>query len=137
VVVGIVESLGSLTRTNDLTLLDLPHPPPTGPLCGLRPLEPGELVEDTVSQHPLRAVVAVVVEGLQARTVLKEFLAEDVVMGRLAGEPIPILGEDHVDATARDGVTQGIEHESIQRSPGCPILELPHYLKGVIVTVTS
>jgi hypothetical protein len=43
-VVGIVEPVGGLTRTNDLTLLGLPHPPPTGPLCGLRPLELGELV---------------------------------------------------------------------------------------------
>ena len=39
VVVGIVESVGGLTRANDLTLLGFPHPPPTGPLCGLRPLE--------------------------------------------------------------------------------------------------
>jgi hypothetical protein len=100
-------------------------------------LELGELVEDTVSQHPLRAVVAVVVEGFQARTVLEEFLAEDVVVGWLAGEPIPILGEDHVDATVRDGVTQGIEPESIQRGPGCPILEHPHHLKGVGVTIAS
>jgi len=100
-------------------------------------LELGELVEDTVSQHPLRAVVAVVVEGPQARTVLEEFLAEDVVVGWLAREPIPILGKDHIDATGRDGVTQGIEPESIQRGPGCPILELPHYLKVVGVTVTS
>ena len=68
---------------------------------------------------------------------LKEFLAEDVVMGRLAGEPIPILGEDHIDATGRNGVTQGIEPESIQRGPGCPILEHPHHLKGVGVTIAS
>ena len=98
VVVGIVESLGSLTRTNDLTLLGLPHPP------------------------------------LRVRSAA---FALSNLASWLAGESIPILGEDHVDATARDGVTQGIEHESIQRSPGCPILELPHYLKGVIVTVTS
>jgi hypothetical protein len=48
-----------------------------------------------------------------------------------------ILGEDHVDATGKDGVTQGIEPESIQRGPGCPILELPHHLKGVGVTIAS
>jgi hypothetical protein len=32
---------------------------------------------------------------------------------------------------------QGIEPESIQRGPICRILELPHHLKVVGVTVTS
>jgi hypothetical protein len=69
--------------------------------------------------------------------VLEEFLAEDVVVGWLAGESVPILSEDHIDATGRDGVTQGIEPESIQRGPGCLILELPHNLKVVGVTIAS
>jgi hypothetical protein len=69
--------------------------------------------------------------------VLEEFLAEDVVVGWLAGEPVPILGEDHVDATGRDGVTQGIEPESIQRSPGCAILELSYDLILILLAILS
>ncbi len=57
-----------------------------------------------------------------------------VIGGWLAGESVPILGENYVDATARDDFPQGIEPESIQRGP---ILELPHYLKIVGVTVAA
>ncbi len=66
-----------------------------------------------------------------------ELLAQKIDVGGLPTETIPVLSEDHVDATGRDGVTQGIEPESIQRGPGCPILEHPHHLKGVGVTIAS
>ena len=78
-----------------------------------------------------------VIEGTQGGSVLPELLAQDVDVGGLAGEPIPMLGEDCVDATGKDGVAQGIESESIQRGPGCRILELPHHLKVVGVTIAS
>ena len=60
-----------------------------------------------------------------------------VIGGWLAGESVPILGENYVDATARDDFPQGIEPESIQRGPGGPILELLHYLNIVGVTVAA
>ena len=60
-----------------------------------------------------------------------------VIGGWLAGESVPILGENYVDATARDDFPQGIESWSVQRGPGGPILELPHHLKVVSVTVAA
>src|SRR5215210_7598665 len=47
-----------------LAFLHLPQLPSPRPLCGLRPLELGELVEDAVGKLPLRAIVSPYRSGL-------------------------------------------------------------------------
>jgi hypothetical protein len=61
-----------------------------GALADLRALVLAELVEDAVGEFTLRAIVSPVVEGADLRPVLLELLAQQVVIGRLAGEAVPV-----------------------------------------------
>jgi hypothetical protein len=69
-------------------------------LCYLCPLELGKLIEDAISELPFWASVPAVVHGSDLRAVLLELLLEKVVIGWLAGEAVPVLGEHHIDAAS-------------------------------------
>jgi len=89
------ESVGDLLRGNDLALAGLAELASPGPLCCLCPLELGELVEDAVCELSLWALVPTVVKGADLRPMLLELASEEVVIGGLASEAVPILCEHH------------------------------------------
>src|SRR5829696_3602726 len=60
------------------------------PLHDLGPLVLGELVEDAVCELALRALISPVVEGTDLGSVFVELPPQQVVIGGLAGEAVPI-----------------------------------------------
>src|SRR5215217_2521367 len=83
---------------HDLPLLGTPQLPSPRPLRYLGPLELGELVEDAVRQLPLRAIVSPIVQSADLRSVLFELTPEEVMVGGLAGDAVPILCQHHGNA---------------------------------------
>src|SRR5215217_6688785 len=69
------------------------------PLHDLGPLVLGELVEDAVCELALRALISPVVEGTDLGSVFVELPPQQVVIGGLAGEAVPILCQHHIDTT--------------------------------------
>jgi len=74
---------------------------PAAALCYLRALILSQLVEDAVRELSLRALVSPIVEGTDLRSMLLELAPEKVMVGGLAGEPITVLGQHHIDTTTR------------------------------------
>src|SRR5215208_1940429 len=80
------------------SLLEFPSPAPLSELC---PLVLRELVQHAIRQLALRGIVATVIKGADLRSVLLELPPEEVMIGRLAGEPIAVLCQHHIDTTTR------------------------------------
>jgi hypothetical protein len=100
-----------------LPVLDLPQLAPPRTFGGLRPLVLGELVEDAVGELALRALVASVVERPDLRTVLLELLAEEVVVGGLAREAVPILRQHHRNAASGHQVSHPVQAGTLEARP--------------------
>jgi hypothetical protein len=61
----------------------------------LCPLELGELVEYAVSELAFGGVVSAFVHGTDLRSVLLELAPQQVVIGGLASEAVPVLRQHH------------------------------------------
>jgi hypothetical protein len=66
---------------------------------------------------PLGGFVAPVVEGPEPATVLGELLAQEVVVRRLPGDPVPVLGQHHRHAAGRDEVPDAVHAGAGEASP--------------------
>src|SRR5918997_5205397 len=86
--------VGAASR-NDLTLLGLTQLSAPGSLGGFGALVLRELVEDAVRGLPLRRSVAAVVQRAYLRPVVLELAPQEVVVRRLPGEAVPVLGQDN------------------------------------------
>ena len=93
---------------DDLALAGLAAASAPGPLGYLGPLVLGDLVEDAVGELALRRIVAPVVEGADLRPVLLELAPEEVVIGGLAGEAVPVLCQHHRDAPSGHEVPHAV-----------------------------
>src|SRR5215211_3468594 len=85
-----------LHRRDDLALasfLEFSSPASLGELC---PLVLRELVQHSIRQLALRGIVATVVESAYRAAMLLKLLAQEVVISRLAGEPITVLCQHHI-----------------------------------------
>src|SRR5215211_2373659 len=84
---------------------------------------------DAVRELVLRRVASVVVQGLEPASVLFELLAQQVVVGWLPGEPIPVLGEHQRDSALSHEGPYLVYPRSFQRDPTLPgIADLFHDL---------
>src|SRR5215212_3314919 len=79
-------------------------PSAAAPLRDLRPLVLAELVEYAVRELALGAIVSPIVEGADLCPMLLELPPEQVVVGGLAGEAVPVLRHDDGDAPTGDEV---------------------------------
>jgi hypothetical protein len=66
---------------------------------------------------------------------LLKFLSQEEMVSRLAGEPIPILGEDQIYAPAGNEVPQRVETGPVERSSRSPVLKLRYDLNVVVLAV--
>src|SRR5215208_4561976 len=92
------KTVGWLHRRDDLALasfLEFSSPASLSELC---PLVLRELVQHAIRQLALGAIVAPIVERADLRPMLLELTAEKVMIGRLAGNAIPILRQHHGNA---------------------------------------
>src|ERR687889_1464035 len=64
---------------------------PPCPLGNLGPLELRKLIENAICELPLRGLIATVVESANLTATLLKLLAQQVVIGRLAGEAVSVL----------------------------------------------
>jgi hypothetical protein len=85
------KAIWRLHRRYDLSLTRLLQLSSSSPLGYLGSLVLGELVEDTVGQFPLRALIPTVIKGSNFGAVLLELPPQEVVISWLAGEAVPIL----------------------------------------------
>src|SRR5919112_467427 len=85
------EAISGGMRAYNLTFAHFTELTPARPLGCLCPLELGELVEDAVSQLSFSTLIAAIVESAHLRSVLITLLAQEVVVGGLAGKAVPIL----------------------------------------------
>ena len=99
---------------HDLTLPGLLELAPPTTLTYLRSLVLADLVEDAVRKLTLRRVVSAVVHGTDLRPVFLELAAEEVVIGRLAGEPIAVLCEHHIDTASGHEVPHAVHARPLQ-----------------------
>src|ERR687890_97421 len=82
--------------------------PSAAPLSELCPLVLRELVQHAIRQLALRGVVATVVESAYLAAILLELLAQQVVVGGLAGDTVSILGQHHGDSASSHEVPHTI-----------------------------
>ncbi len=100
------------------------------------PLELGELVQDTVHQLALGGVVAPVVEGTHLSFVLLELAPQQVMVGGLAREPVPVLGEHHGEAAGGHEVAHAVHAGPLQARPALAgVGHLLHYLVALTGSV--
>ena len=98
----------------DFALPGAPELAPAGPLGGLGPLELSELVEDAVGKLAFGAIVPVVVEGPEHAPVFLELPLEQVVVGGLAAEAVPVLGQHQRDPAGRDEIVHPVEARAFE-----------------------
>jgi len=103
-----------------LALAGLAHLAAAGPLGCLHPLKLRELVQDAIRELPFRGVVAPVVEGADGRAVLAELLLEEVEVGGLAGETVPVLGEHDGHAAGGHQVPHAVETGPLEARTALP-----------------
>jgi hypothetical protein len=92
-------------------------PAPPAPLDDLGPLVLAKLVEDAVRQLPLGALVPTVVQRADFCAVLGELPLEEVVVGRLAGDTVAVLGEHHGDAPGGHKVPHPVHARPLEAGP--------------------
>jgi hypothetical protein len=128
----VAEAVGGLHGRYDLALASFLQLPPACPLRDFRPLELGELVEDAVRELALRGIVAAVVEGTDLSAMLLEFLPEQIVIGGLPSEAVPVLSQHHRNAASSHQVSHMVHAGPLQARPAltrvCHLLEArsPH-----------
>jgi hypothetical protein len=83
----------------------------------LRTLELSELVEDAVGELSLGSVVASVVESADLRAVLLELPPQEIVVGGLSSEAVPVLGEHHRNAAVVHQVPHPIHPRTLEARP--------------------
>jgi hypothetical protein len=103
-------------------------------LCYLCPLELGKLIEDAISELPFWASVPAVVHGSDLRAVLLELPPQQVVVSRLAGEPIAVLCQHHRDATTRYEIPHAVHPWPLQAGTA---LSGVYYLLQYLVAFTG
>src|SRR5215212_1466804 len=114
-----IKSEGCHSARYNLALFGLPQFAPPGSLRRLCSLKLRQLVEDAVGKLTLRGVVSPVIEGAYLRPVLLELTPQEVVIGGLAGEAVPVLGEYHEHAASSDEVPHAVHAGSLK---GCAAL---------------
>src|SRR5829696_1124560 len=105
---------------NDFALPGLAQPATPCSLRRFRPLELGELVEDAVGELTLRALVSPIVAGTDLRAVLLELASEDVMVGWLPRESVPILCEHHEVPAGGYQVSYPVHARTIQARSALP-----------------
>ncbi len=80
-----------------MSFTGLPDGPTPCSFGELDSLELRQLVEDPIREFALRRAIIPVVQWPQLATVLDELLLQQVVLGRLAGDPVSVLGEHDRD----------------------------------------
>ena len=131
VVPKVVRRTGSC---HELTLPGLLELAPPTTLTYLRSLVLAELVEDAVRKLTLRRVVSAVVHGTDLRPVFLELPAEEVVVGRLTGEAVPVLCQHHGDVARSHQVPHTVHAGPLK---ACSTLSRVYYLLEDLVAFSG
>ena len=91
----------------------------------LGPLELRELIENAICELALRGLVTTVVQGADLRPVLLELAPEEVMIGGLAGEAVPVLGQHHRDTAGGHEVPHAVHAGPLK---ACAALSGVYYL---------
>lgn len=98
----------------DLALLCPALASPATTLAELGPLELGELVQDAIGEIGLGTIAGAIVEGAQLGAVVGELLAQQVEVGWLTGDAVPILRQHDRHAAVRNEIPHAIHARPLQ-----------------------
>jgi hypothetical protein len=114
---GVAEAIEGRGDGDDLSLGSHTALTTPGSLSYLGTLELRELVEDAISELTFGTFVSPVIESAYLAPVLLKLLAEQVVVGGLPGEPVPILCQHHRDASGGHKVPNPVHPWPLKARP--------------------
>jgi hypothetical protein len=96
------------------------------------------VVENAVRELPLRALVSPIIERSDLRAVLLELASEKVMVGRLAGDPVPVLCEDDRYTSGGHEISHAVHARTLEARPALPrVLHFFEDLVGFAVGVLA
>src|SRR5829696_4860742 len=110
----VLETVVGTIAGQDLSLFHLLQFSASCPLGGLGPFVLGELVEDAIGKLAFRTIVAPIIQGTDLGAVLVELPPEQVVIGWLPSEAVPVLGKHHRDTACGHQVPYAVHARPLQ-----------------------